>query len=138
VVAAAGIGQVKRLQVLSRLGCETEVDVVLVEYEDNNPQLDTWIVQTTRTPGSPEIFLFVKEVSSRVIWKALKVGAWELFGGTIPAEDFQAALRRVEQRQARLWQAHLEAGVWSGLSGWGAFVAFNPAPGPRGLLELQT
>lgn len=117
VVASAGIGQGKQFQDLSDLGCETEADVVLVEYEDNNPQLDTWIAQTTRTPESPEIFLFVREVSPRIIWKALKLGARELFNGTIPAADFQAALRRVELRQARLWQAHAEAGARSGLSG---------------------
>ncbi len=41
LVAAVGIGQVKQFQDLSGLGCETETDVVLVEYEDNNLQLDT-------------------------------------------------------------------------------------------------
>lgn len=107
VVAASGIGQVKHCQDLSGLGGENETDVVLVEYQDNNPQLDTWIAQTTRTPGSPEIFLFVEEVSPRVIWKALKMGARELFSRTIPAADFQAALRRVELRHARSWHGTL-------------------------------
>lgn len=119
VVAAAGSGRVKHYQELSGLKGENETDVVLVEYQDNNPRLDTWIAQTTRTPGSPEIFLFVEEVSPRVIWKALKLGARELFSRSIPAEDFQAALRRVELRQARLWQLHPEAAAWSGLAGWG-------------------
>ena len=120
VMAAARLGQVKHLEESSALGDESGAEVVLVEYQDNNPQLDAWIAQTARTPGSLEIFLFVEEVSPGVIWKALKLGARELFSGAIPAAEFQEALRRVELRQARLWQAHAEAGAWSELTGWGA------------------
>jgi hypothetical protein len=117
VVRAAGIGQVRHFQDLSGLGGENETDVILVEYQDNNPHLDNLIAQITKKPGCPDIFLFVEEVSPRVIWKALKLGARELFSRAIPSEDFQAALTRVELRHARRWQAHSEAGAWSELAG---------------------
>jgi AmiR/NasT family two-component response regulator len=119
VVVTSGIGQVRHFRDLSGLGGESETDVVLVEYQDNNPHLDNLIAQITKQPNSPDIFLFVEEVSPCIIWKALKLGARELFSRTIPAEDFQAALTRVELRHARLWQAHSEAGAWSELAGLG-------------------
>jgi AmiR/NasT family two-component response regulator len=117
VVVASGIGQVRHFQDLSGLGGENETDVVLVEYQDNNPHLDNLIAQVTKQPKCPDIFLFVEEVSPRVIWKALKLGARELFSRTVSSEDFQAALTRVELRHARLWQAHSKAGAWSELAG---------------------
>ncbi|MHB9074144.1 MAG: hypothetical protein ACYC6G_11535 [Desulfobaccales bacterium] len=119
VVVASGIGQVRHFQDLSGLGGENETDVVLVEYQDNNPYLDNLIAQITKQPKCPDIFLFVEEVSPRVIWKALKLGARELFSRTIPAEDFQAALIRAELRHARLEQPGSGTDAWSGLPDWG-------------------
>jgi len=117
MVAASGSGQVRHFRDLLSLGIENETDVVLVEYQDNNPHLDNLIAQITKLPKCPDIFLFVEEISPRIIWKALKLGARELFSRTIPAEDFHAALTRVELHHARLWQAHSEAGAWSELAG---------------------
>jgi hypothetical protein len=102
VVDSSGSGIVKHFQDLSGLTGMPETDVILLEYQDNNPQLDNWIVQTASKPECPEIFLFVKEAPPQVIWKALKLGARELFSRTIPSEDFRAALVRVELRYARL------------------------------------
>jgi len=119
VVVASGIGQVRHFRDLSGLGGENGADVVLVEYQDNNPHLDNVIAQITKQPKSPDIFLFVEEVSPRIIWKALKLGARELFSRTIPAEDFQAALTRVELRHARLGALVPDTATWLGLPGWG-------------------
>jgi AmiR/NasT family two-component response regulator len=116
VMTAARLCQVKHLEEGLAWGDVSGADVVLVECQDNNPPLDAWLAQTTKTPGSPEIFLFVEEVSPGIIWKALKLGARELFSDAIPAADFQEAIKRVELRRAKLWQAYAEA--WSGLAGW--------------------
>jgi AmiR/NasT family two-component response regulator len=96
VMAAASIGQAGDFREISALGEENEADVVMVEYQNNNPDLDNWIVQTSGTPQSPEIFLFVDEESPLVLQKAIKLGAMEICCGTIPPEDFQEALARAE------------------------------------------
>lgn len=119
VVTNAGMGQVRHFQDIAELKGEPGTDVVFVEYQDNNPHLDAWIVQTMQRAGSPEIFLFVDEVSARLVWKALKLGARELFSGAIAAADFQAALQRLELRQARPWQVEAKAGAGAGFAGWG-------------------
>jgi hypothetical protein len=119
VVVASGTGQVRHFQDLSGLEGGSETDVVLVEYQDNNPHLDNLIAQITKQPKCPDIFLFVEEVSPRIIWKALKLGARELFSRTILSEDFQAALTRVELRHARLEQSAPGTVAWLGLPGWG-------------------
>jgi hypothetical protein len=98
VVDASGIGQVRHFQDFAGLNGEKGIDVVLLEYQDNNPHLDAWIAQTAGRSDCPEIFLFVHEVSAQFIWKALKLGARELFNRTIPPEDFQDAVRRVGLR----------------------------------------
>jgi hypothetical protein len=113
VVAACGLGQVKHFQELPDLEGENGADVVIVEYQDNNPQLDQWIAQAAGQPGCSEIFLLVEEASPALIWKSLKLGARELFSRAIPPEDFRDALMRVQLRHARLWQAHSEAGPLS-------------------------
>jgi len=118
VVAAAGTGQLAHFQELSGLSGESGADVVLVEYQDNNPHLDHLLAQIMEKPLCPEVFLFVEEVSPCIIWKALKLGARELFSRTIPPEDFQAALLRVEMRHGRLLSRHTGANAWSGPSGW--------------------
>jgi hypothetical protein len=102
VVDAAGGGQVEQFQDLAGLNGEKGIDVVLLEYQDNNLQLDRWIAQTTGKSDCPEIFLFVQEAPPQFIWKALKLGAREFFSRTIPLEDFQDALRRVELRSGSL------------------------------------
>jgi AmiR/NasT family two-component response regulator len=105
VMSAAGINQVGDFRELLALSGENQADVVLVEYQDNNPDLDNWIVQTAGKPQSPEVFLFMDEESPFVIWRAVKLGAREIFCRTMPPEDLQEALARVELRQARLRRA---------------------------------
>lgn len=118
VIMASGVGQVRHFQDLSGLGSENEADVVLVEYLDN-PHLDHLIAQIMRKPQNPEIFLFVEEISPRIIWKALKLGARELFSRTIPLDDLQAAVTRGRLRNAKRVRPHLGTGDWSEHTGWG-------------------
>jgi AmiR/NasT family two-component response regulator len=100
VMAAAGISQVADIGKLLALGKESGSDVVLVEYQDNNPELDNWIIPNAGDPQSPDIFLFVEEESPSIIWKAVKLGVQEIFCRTIPPADFQEALARVEDRSS--------------------------------------
>jgi hypothetical protein len=102
LIESTGIGCVRDCQDLGALTEVTGVDVILLEYQDNNPCLDRWITQTAGNPGCPEIFLFVQEVSPSVIWKAIKLGARELINSTTPPEDFQNAVKRVAMRHATL------------------------------------
>ncbi|MFZ5449548.1 MAG: hypothetical protein ACOZFS_13010 [Thermodesulfobacteriota bacterium] len=118
VVVSSGTGQVRQIQDFSGLGDAPAVDVVLVEYQDNNPQMDNWIAQTTGRPGAPEIFLVVERLSPRILWKALKLGVQELFNHTISAKAFQEATVRVKLRQARLTRPRPSIGIRSGLPGW--------------------
>jgi len=102
VVESSEIGRVTDFQNLEGLNGDHAADVVLLEYQDNNPALDYWIAQTTAQPLCPEIFLFVPEVLPPFIWKALKLGAREIFPGTIQPEEFHDAILRVGVRKASL------------------------------------
>ena len=99
VMSVAGLGQLRHLSELPAVGAESGADVVLVEYQENNPGLDHWIARTAAQPEGPEIFLLVPEVSLPVIWQAVKLGAREIFSRTTPAADFREALVRVARRQ---------------------------------------
>ena len=74
VMSVAGLGQLRHLSELPAVGAESGADVVLVEYQENNPGLDHWIARTAAQPEGPEIFLLVPEVSLPVIWQAVKLG----------------------------------------------------------------
>jgi hypothetical protein len=102
VVASSGIGRVKDFQHLEGLNGDHTADVVLLEYQDNNPALDSRIAQTAAQPESPDIFLFVEEVSPPFIWKALKLGAREIFPGAMQPEALQDAVLRLGRRKAIL------------------------------------
>ena len=98
VVYASGMGQLEQFHELSDLASETGADVVLVEYQEDNPNLDRWIARTAGSPQSPEVFLFLKEASAHVLWKALSLGARQCFAAAIQPEDFQAAVQRAGAR----------------------------------------
>ena len=89
-------------QNVERLNGDRTADVVLLEYRDNNPALDSWITQTIAQPKCPVIFLFVEDVSSHFIWKALKLEALKIFPGAMQPEEFQDAVAQVRVRQAAL------------------------------------
>jgi hypothetical protein len=98
VVYASGMGQLEQFHDLSDLASETGADVVLVEYQEDNPHLDRWIARTTSSLHSPEVFLFFKEASVQTIWKGLSLGARQCFAADIQPEDFQAAVYRAGTR----------------------------------------
>jgi len=98
VVYASGMGRLEQFHELSDLASETGADVVLVEYQEDNPHLDRWIARTSGSPQSPEVFLFFKEASAQVIWKVLSLGVRQCFAGLIQPDDLQAAMRRAGAR----------------------------------------
>jgi pilus assembly protein CpaE len=78
-------------------------DVILLEYQENNPDLDRWIETTAANPKNPAIFLYFKEISTSNLWKALRLGAKECFTFPIQEEDFQQAVQRIA-----IWSATKE------------------------------
>ena len=74
------------------------IDVVLLEYQENNPELDHWIERIAVNPGNPAIFLYFREISTNNLWKALRLGAKECFSFPIQEEDFQKAVKRLAAR----------------------------------------
>jgi pilus assembly protein CpaE len=76
-------------------------DVVFLEYQEDNPGLDRWIEKVASDHRSPPIFLYLKEISTDNLWKALRLGVKECFAYPIQAEEFQAALHRLPRRAAQ-------------------------------------
>ena len=70
------------------------IDVVFLEYQENNPELDHWIERIAVNPRSPAVFLYFREISTNNLWKALRLGAKECFSFPIQEEDFQQAVKR--------------------------------------------
>jgi pilus assembly protein CpaE len=73
-------------------------DVVFLEYQENNPELDHWIEKTTANPSGPAVFLYMKEISTHNLWKALRLGVKECFTYPIQEEEFQQAVSRLLAR----------------------------------------
>jgi len=74
------------------------IDVVFLEYQENNPELDHWIERIVVNPHSPAVFLYFREISTNNLWKALRLGAKECFSYPIQEEDFQQAVKRLAAR----------------------------------------
>jgi hypothetical protein len=98
VMASSGIGPVKHIQDFSSLVNETGADVIMVEYQDNNPHLDNWLAQAAGKPHFPKIFLFMQEISPQALWKLIKLGVREIFSRALSPEDFHNALTRAGLR----------------------------------------
>jgi pilus assembly protein CpaE len=75
-----------------------DADVVLLEYQENNPQLDRWIETATSNPKSPAVFLVFPEISANQLWKALHLGVKECFALPIEPAKFQEAVNRLLAR----------------------------------------
>jgi DNA-binding NarL/FixJ family response regulator len=99
MVDDSGVGQLQNCRNLAGLPLDSDADVVLLEYQDDNPTLDRWISQTTGRSRHPEIFLWVKELTPQIIWKALKLGAREFFSSAVQPQDLQDAIRRAWLRR---------------------------------------
>lgn len=102
IVASSGAGTLVAAGDLQHLpaGSENGAEVILLEYQENNPELDRWIEHTATDPKSPAVFLYFPEISTTCLWKALRLGARECFTYPIKEEEFQQALTRVLSRAA--------------------------------------
>ena len=100
IIEASGMGKLVESNDLAHLPPQSVngSDVVLLEYQENNPELDHWIEGIVANPKSPAIFLYFKEISTDNLWKAIRLGAKECFTFPIQAEDFQEAVKRTWAR----------------------------------------
>jgi pilus assembly protein CpaE len=100
IIESSGTGQILESNDLDHLPTQTVngPDVVLVEYQENSPELDHWIEKTAANPKNPAIFLYFKEISTNNLWKALRLGAKECFTFPIQEENFQQAVARIMAR----------------------------------------
>lgn len=97
VVDSSGAGVLVEANDLDHLAMtgKNGADVVLLEYQDNNPQLDQWIETTAADPKNPAVFLVFPEISANQLWKALHLGVKECFALPVQPEEFQDAVNRL-------------------------------------------
>ncbi len=102
MVNSSGAGELRSVGDLKELPARGELgaDVVLLEYQEDNPDLDRWLEETAADPKSPAIFLYFSEISTASLAKALRMGARECFAYPIDEEEFQEAVSRVFARAA--------------------------------------
>ena len=100
IIEASDTGKLVETKELAHLPSEAApgIDVVFLEYQENNPELDHWIEKIAVNPSSPAIFLYFREITTNNLWKALRLGAKECFTFPIQEEDFQQAVKRLAAR----------------------------------------
>jgi len=100
IIEASDSGNLVESNDLAHLPVETapEIDVVFLEYQEDNSELDQWIERIVVNPRSPAVFLYFREISTNNLWKALRLGAKECFSFPIQEEDFQQAVKRLAAR----------------------------------------
>lgn len=77
-------------------------DVVFLEYHEEDSKLDRWIERTAADPKSPAIFLFLHEITTNNLWKALRLGVKECFAFPVRREEFQEAIDRLPRADTTL------------------------------------
>jgi pilus assembly protein CpaE len=70
-------------------------NVIFLEYLEDQPELDQWIKKTAADHRNPPIYLYLHEISTEQLWKALRFGVKECFTHPIRQEEFQEALDRL-------------------------------------------
>jgi len=70
-------------------------NVIFLEYRSDQPELDQWIKKTAADHRNPPIYLYLHEISTEQLWKALRFGVKECFTHPIRPEEFQEALDRL-------------------------------------------
>jgi pilus assembly protein CpaE len=97
VIDSSGSGQLVEADELSHLPMASKngTDVFLLEYQENNPQLDQWIEATASDPNNPAVFLVFPEISTIQLWKALHLGVKECFTLPMEPKEFQEAVNRL-------------------------------------------
>lgn len=100
IIEASNTGKLVESQNLAHLPSEATlgIDVVFLEYQEDNPELDQWIEKIAANPRNPAIFLYFQAISTHNLWKALRLGVKECFTFPIQEEDFQQAVRRLAAR----------------------------------------
>ena len=100
IIETSGSGQILESIDLDNLPGQTvnDSDVILIEYQEDRPELDHWIEKIAANPKNPAIFLYFKEISTNNLWKALRLGARECFTFPIQEENFQQAVARIMAR----------------------------------------
>ena len=100
IIEASDTGKLVESNDLAHLPAEPApgVDVVFLEYQEDNPELDHWIERNSANPRGPAIFLYFREISTNNLWKAIRLGAKECFTFPIQEEDFQQAVKRLWAR----------------------------------------
>jgi pilus assembly protein CpaE len=77
-------------------------DVVFLEYHEEDAKLDRWIEKTAADPKSPSIFLFLHEITTNSLWKALRLGVKECFAFPVSLDEFQEAIERLPRPDPNL------------------------------------
>jgi pilus assembly protein CpaE len=72
-------------------------NVIFLEYLTEHPELDQWIKKTAADHRNPPIYLYLHEISTEQLWKALRFGVKECFTHPIQSTEFQEALARLPQ-----------------------------------------
>jgi hypothetical protein len=98
LISSSGIGLVAETDNLKHLPARgvKGVDVVIIEYQENNSNLDQWIQDATANPRGSAIFLYFHKFSLLKLWKALHLGVKECLIFPVKAEQMQAAVNRLE------------------------------------------
>jgi pilus assembly protein CpaE len=100
IIETSGAGKLVESNDLAHLPARSEngIDLIYLEYQEDNPELDHWIEKIAANPRSPAIFLYFKEISTNNLWKAIRLGAKECFTFPIQTEDFHQAVKRILAR----------------------------------------
>jgi len=104
IINSSRQGQLVDTQSLAQLPAHVNsgTDVVFLEYSGEDSDLDRWIEKTTSDPKNPSIFLFLHEISTNNLWKALRLGVKECFAFPVRQEEFQEALDRLPRPETDL------------------------------------
>lgn len=104
IINSSRQGMLVETQGLDRLPPQINsgTDVVFLEYQEDDAKLDRWIEKTAADPKSPAIFLFLHEITTNSLWKALRLGVKECFAFPIRPEEFQEALDRLPRPDVNL------------------------------------
>jgi pilus assembly protein CpaE len=104
IINSSRQGMLVETQSLAKLPPEVNsgTDVVFLEYQEDDAKLDRWIEKTAADPKSPSIFLFLHEITTNSLWKALRLGVKECFAFPIRPEEFQEALDRLPRPDINL------------------------------------
>jgi hypothetical protein len=98
VINTSGIGLVAETDNLKHLPAQRVrgVDVVILEYHENDPKIDQWIQESTANPQVPPIYLYFHKFSMEKLWKALHLGVKGCLLFPVQKEQLQELVDRLE------------------------------------------